>query len=319
VRSEVGGAVVGRLTAYAELVRLPNLFTAPPDVVAGAALAAAVGGSTVGGRAVADGVEIGLPAVAGLAAASVLLYAAGTTLNDYFDAGVDAEERPDRPIPSGRVPRARALALGIGLLVGGVGVAWASGGVESGAVAAGVALVVLAYDGLLKGGSAGFLAMGAARGLNVTLGLTAGASLTEVGPLPFAVPLVVAGYIAAVTYMAADEATAPRRGPVAVAAVAAVGAVAAVPLTLIGVGAGPASVAVGLGTAIVFLGGVVRPLRRAYADPSPVTVGPAVGACVLGLIVLDAAFAAVGAPAWTVATVAFALPAAVLSRAFDVT
>jgi 4-hydroxybenzoate polyprenyltransferase len=119
--------------------------------------------------------------------------------------------------------------------------------------------------------------------------------------------------------MAADEATAPRRGAVAVAAVAAVGAVAAVPLTLIGVGAGPASVAVGLGTAIVFLGGVVRPLRRAYADPSPVTVGPAVGACVLGLIVLDAAFAAVGAPAWTVATVAFALPAAVLSRAFDVT
>ncbi len=43
------------------------------------------------------------------------------------------------------------------------------------------------------------------------------------------------------------------------------------------------------------------------------------GACVLGLVVLDAAFAAAVGPAWALATVAFLVPAVGLSRAFDVT
>jgi 4-hydroxybenzoate polyprenyltransferase len=305
-----GGTPLDRLSPYAELVRLPNLFTAPPDVVAGAALAAAVGGPSVGG-----------PAVAGLAVGSALLYAAGTTLNDYFDADVDAVERPTRPIPSGRVSRTGALAFGVALLVGGVALAWAVGGVESGLVAAAVALAVVAYDGLLKGGPAGFLAMGAARGLNVGIGLTAGASLAGLPPLTYVAPLVLAGYVAAVTYMAADEATTPRRGPVAVAAAAAVGAALAVPALLAALGSGAVTVTVALGgvATLAFLGAVARPLRTAYADPSPATVGPAVGACVLGLVALDAGIAVAAGPVWGVAAAAFAVPAVGLSRAFDVT
>lgn len=68
----------GPLATLATLVRLPNLFTAPPDVVLGAALVAAAG------HAVSPG------PVAGLAVASVLLYAAGTTLNDFFEVLVGA-------------------------------------------------------------------------------------------------------------------------------------------------------------------------------------------------------------------------------------
>lgn len=60
-------------------------------------------------------------------------------------------------------------------------------------------------------------------------------------------------------------------------------------------------------------------LREAYAEPVPETVGPAVGTCVLGLVMLDAAFAAATGVLWALAAVAFLLPAAGLSRAFDVT
>lgn len=49
-----------------------------------------------------------------LAATCAGLFAgAGNSLNDYFDAGSDAVNHPERPIPSGRVPRPRALHLAV--------------------------------------------------------------------------------------------------------------------------------------------------------------------------------------------------------------
>lgn len=295
-----------RLGTYAALVRVPNLFTAPPDVVLGAALAALAGGAT------------DLPAVAGLCLASMLLYGAGTTLNDYFDAEVDARERPERPIPSGAVPPRTALALGGALIVAGIVVAGVSAGVPGALAAAGVATAVVAYDGALKGGSAGFLAMGAARGLNVLLGATAVGTLLDLAWPPVAAALVVTGYIAAVTYMASRETTGGERGPVAVAGVAALlAAVAAVGLAWTAGGAFRALLAAAV--AAGFLARTGPALRRAYADPIPSNVGPAVGACVLGQVVLDGAFAAAAGVVPALAALAFLLPAVALSRAFDVT
>src|SRR5699024_9057898 len=66
-----------RLRAYATLLRVPNLFSAPPDVILGGALVAATAES------------VSLPTLSGLCMASVLLYAGGVVLNDYFDAPVD--------------------------------------------------------------------------------------------------------------------------------------------------------------------------------------------------------------------------------------
>jgi 4-hydroxybenzoate polyprenyltransferase len=296
------------IVAYATLVRLPNLFTAPPDVVLGAALAsAAVGG-------------VPLDNVVGLVVASMLLYAGGTTLNDYFDAEEDARERPERPIPSGDVSRGGALALGVVLLSGGVVVALLVAGVIAGATAGALALSVLLYDGVFKGSAAGFLFMGASRGLNVLLGVaTAGVALIELPTWVLAVPVLVSLYIAGVTYMAEGETDAGGRGPVLTAMAGAVAATLGV-VALVAVRQPPP---VEMGLAFVFLIGflvwVGRPLRAAYADPAPDVVGPAVGACVLGLSVLDAAFAAVVGAAWATAALAFVVPAVGLSRAFDVT
>ncbi|MGH8867700.1 MAG: UbiA family prenyltransferase, partial [Actinomycetes bacterium] len=76
-----------------ELVRAPAALTVPGDVVAGAAAS----GWPQGRRTL------------GLAAASTLLYWSGMALNDWADRTVDAKERPERPVPSGRVPAGVAL------------------------------------------------------------------------------------------------------------------------------------------------------------------------------------------------------------------
>ena len=60
------------------------------------------------------------PAVLFLVAGAGLITAAGNAINDYCDAGIDRINRPDRPIPSGRVtPRAAVLLAGI-LFVAGI-------------------------------------------------------------------------------------------------------------------------------------------------------------------------------------------------------
>ena len=296
------------LEASAELVRLPNLFTAPPDVILGAALVAVVGYEP-------------LPVtVAGLAASSVLLYAAGTTLNDAFDAPIDVRERPDRPIPSGRVSRRAAFGLGFALLPVAVGIAFVVAGGPAAAAAGLVAVAIVAYDGLLKGTAAGFLAMGATRGLNVVLGATAAGGVVLESPIRvLAVPAVVTGYIAAVTFMAARETEGENRDAVTVAAAGAVAAVLAVGWFLVAVDPAVLETTVAIAFVVAFCWWVGRPLRAAFADPVPGTVGTAVGACVLGLVLLDAAFAAAVGLGWAIAAGSFLLPAVALSRAFDVT
>ena len=59
-----------------------------------------------------------------LLAASTLLYAGGVALNDVYDADVDRQERPERPIPSGRVSLAAARRLGWMLLIAGAAIPW---------------------------------------------------------------------------------------------------------------------------------------------------------------------------------------------------
>lgn len=293
-----------RIESYAALVRLPNLFTAPPDVILGAATVAAAGET------------VSAVAVGTLAVASMLLYAGGTTLNDAFDAPEDAQERPERPIPSGQVPRTTGFGLGIAFLSGGILLA-STVAVQAAAVAAVLAGVILLYDGVLKGTAAGWAAMGGTRGLNVLLGAVA-AGTFDIPVASFAVAATVAGYVAAVTYMADTEVTGGDRRAVVVAGIGALGAGLAVGGYLAFVAPPIPNAVLATGLAIVFVLWTGRALRKAYADPVPETVGPAVGASILGLVVLDAAFAAATGIVWGLTAAAFFVPAAALARVFDV-
>lgn len=300
-RSRVARSVAG----YAELVRVPNLFTAPPDVLLGAALATATD----------SGVSLG--DVAGLAVASMLLYAAGTALNDAFDAASDATERPERPIPSGRISRRAGFGLGALCLVCGVAAAGLAAGVGGGLAAVAVAAGVLLYDGALKGGVVGFATMGAVRGLNVLLGTTAGETPTP-STASAGVALAVAVYIAAVTFMAAGETESGGRRTVLVAGAGALLAVAVLLSRLVTVRPSSVETAATVVLGVGFLAWTGRALTGAYRNPVPGTIGPAVGTCVLALVVLDAAFAATVGVAWALAALSFLVPAVGLKRWFRV-
>src|SRR3989442_7892879 len=83
------------LTSLFELVRLPNIFTAPPDVMMGL---------TVSGAALTS-------SAATLLLASACAYAGGVGLNDASDAPLDAREPARHTVPSPRITRDRGLTL----------------------------------------------------------------------------------------------------------------------------------------------------------------------------------------------------------------
>jgi 4-hydroxybenzoate polyprenyltransferase len=102
----------------------------------------------------------------------MVLYASGTALNDVFDFEVDRVERPDRPLPSGRISLRTAGWLGALGLAFGPAIAFSSGSVASGIIAAVLSAFILAYDAGLKQTALGPLFMGGCRGLNLLLGMT---------------------------------------------------------------------------------------------------------------------------------------------------
>ncbi|GAB2961444.1 SCO3242 family prenyltransferase [Saccharothrix stipae] len=134
------------MRAYLELVRAPAALTA-------------LGDTLVGAEAPLRGRRLLLPL------ASAALYWAGMALNDWADRDLDAVERPERPIPSGRISPNAALATAIGLTGAGIGLAAAAG-----RNAVPLAVAVWGYDTVLKNTPAGPAAMAACRGLDVLLG-----------------------------------------------------------------------------------------------------------------------------------------------------
>ncbi|MEV7739927.1 SCO3242 family prenyltransferase [Streptomyces sp. NPDC088921] len=158
--------------AWAELLRLPALFTVPGDALAGAAAVSA------------------LPTARTLLAiaSSLCLYEAGMALNDWADRDVDAVERPHRPLPSGRIRPAAALGAACALTGAGLSLA-ACAGRPAFTVAVPLAATVWAYDLALKNTPAGPFAMATARGLDLLLGAAATAGVGVVGRTAGASPL----------------------------------------------------------------------------------------------------------------------------------
>ncbi|QLQ37322.1 SCO3242 family prenyltransferase [Micromonospora robiginosa] len=269
-----------RLADLAELVRAPAALSVPGDVLAGAAAAGALGRRT--------------PA---LAAASVLLYWAGMAANDWADRRLDATERPERPIPSGRVHPALALGLAGGLTAAGLAVATAAGGRPAATVAVGLAATIWGYDLSAKDTTAGPAVMAACRGLDVLLGATGGRTARA---LPAA--LTVAAHTWTVTALSRREVTgvADRRLPGLTLAGTALIALAAPgrPTVLSGAPSSTECVKRGplLRVAVVLAGGYAvrygRAQVRVLADPSPARVRAAVGAGITGLPALQGALTA---------------------------
>lgn len=181
--------MLGRLKPYLQLVRLPNLFTAAADSLAGFLL---VGGALHDARGWGTVVTI-----------SIALYAAGIVLNDIADAAVDARERPTRPIPSGRVSKRTAvLILGVCLALVAV-VALLGGSRQTQLVALLLALAILIYDLAAKHSPFGPVSMGLCRTLNLLLGLSIAPQLG--GPVAWLAAASYGLFVAGVTWISRSE------------------------------------------------------------------------------------------------------------------
>ncbi|MFG2029041.1 SCO3242 family prenyltransferase [Streptomyces sp. NPDC048825] len=269
-----------RLADLASLVRAPAALSVPGDILAGAAAA---------GRPLS-------PRTVGTMASSVCLYWAGMALNDYADATVDAVERPQRPVPSGRVPRRTALSLACGLTAAGLGLAALSGGRRGLGVALPLTGLVWAYDLKLKSTKAGPAAMAGARALDVLAGAVAagGAKSGRRGLAPAA---LVGLHTYTLTALSRHEISgAPARLPAATLGVSAATALAAAGTAPSGPGRHPdaRTAAVAAAGALGYLGTYGLAQVKAVREPSGENVRRAVGAGILGLVPLQTALTARG-------------------------
>lgn len=286
------------LRGYLELLRPPNVMTAVADVLAGYAVAGL-------GNAAA------LPWLIG---ATACLYAGGVVLNDYFDRHVDAAERPERPLPSGRVPAGAAALLGAALLTAGIGLA-ARGTRTAGLVAAATAAAVLLYDSTAKRhGVLGPLNMGLCRALNLLLGMAAVPGVIQRHWLLALIPLV---YIAAVTLVSRGEVHGGKRGAARLALISLGGVILALAALSSGAGAGKVGA---LAVTVLLAWRVLPPFWRVYVDPAPGRIRHAVKAGVLSLVLVDATLGATYAgPLYGALVLGTAVVAAGLARLFSVT
>ena len=253
-------------------MRPANIVTAWADVLAGFAAAGAATSN--------------LAPLAWLLLATTGLYGGGVVFNDVFDASLDAEERPERPIPSGRASQNGAIGLGSVLLIVGV-LAAAQVSLTSAVIATGVAGFALLYDAWGKHQAAiGPLNMGLCRGGNLLLGVSAVPASVIDRPFLALIPIF---YIAAITAISHGEVHGGKSGTGAIA------------LLLLGVVLGGLlalnwlpdyTLLVAAPFWFLFAVRVLPAFIRATRDPSVQAVRTAVKTGVLSLILLDATMAA---------------------------
>ena len=196
-----------RLRAYCELVRIPAVFTAPGDVVMGCFL-------------VALWTEVEWFAYVALVVSSVFVYCAGMALNDVQDVEIDRIERPERPIPSGRISLRSAWVAVFAMQFSALAWAASVSPLSVGVVALTIALTYL-YNSPLKDTWIGPILMGSCRYSNVFIGVSALGSRSlpsEAWIVVACIPLFNLIYVFGLTHLArhevhgADEECCLRRG-----------------------------------------------------------------------------------------------------------
>jgi 4-hydroxybenzoate polyprenyltransferase len=299
--------------AWLRLVRLPNHATAVADVLAGFLIVSRL--RTIGWPT---------PALWWAALASVAFYAAGMVLNDVFDVEIDREERPERPLPSGRIGLRSAVLAGSLLLslgsIAACATALAAHSPWPALVGAGLTAAVWIYDRHAKSTPFGPIAMGACRSLNWLLGMTAAG-----GPRVAAewlLPIGMGVYVMGITLYARDEAEESRDDTLAAGSIIMLVGLAMAGLfpwlvsraaegtSWLGSGAaGDARLSSWLFLWSVLSASVLLRGFLGMIEPTPERVQQAVGNAIMSIITLDAVLvlAACGEP-WAVLILTLLVP-----------
>jgi len=179
---------------YLILVRLPNLFTLPSNILVGFVIVSALTQTIY--------VQVLL-----LVTISILHYCVGIILNDLYDFNIDKKERPYRPLPSGKISRKIAialvtifsfLALTLSLIVG----------IPTLVISSILFAIIFGYDKYLKNTWAGPFTIASARVMNIMLGVSVNINSASSNPqfviLTFVLTITFV-YVSLIGYMSRYE------------------------------------------------------------------------------------------------------------------
>ena len=179
---------------YLILVRLPNLFTLPSNILVGFVIVSALTQTIY--------VQVLL-----LVTISILHYCVGIILNDLYDFNIDKKERPYRPLPSGKISRKIAislatifsfLALTLSLIVG----------IPTLVISSILFAIIFGYDKYLKNTWAGPFTIASARVMNIMLGVSVNINSASSNPqfviLTFVLTITFV-YVSLIGYMSRNE------------------------------------------------------------------------------------------------------------------
>lgn len=289
-----------------QLLRPANIVTSVADIWAGAAVSYGMLGFFVDRRDF-------LADLGWLSLATACLYGGGVVLNDYFDARLDAVERPERPIPRGDITRLQAGALGFFLLFAGILSAFLAG-IVPGVLAILISLLVLLYNSRSKVHPVlGPLNMGLCRSVNLLLGISVIPELVLRMSWLGLFPLI---FITAVTVISRGEVLGGNKKALQLSLVLYTLLLAG--LLLLGIWQQSLIWALLFGGCwFVF---AVRPLLQALKTLAPPEIRRSVKAGVLSLIFLNAAYAGIFASWVPALTIVALLPLSLgLARLYAVT
>lgn len=289
------------MKGWMQLIRPSNVLTAISDVMAGLAIACLFMQQSLPDW----------PTLLLLSLSSMSLYMGGIVYNDVFDFKLDQIERPERPIPSGRVQISQAVQLGTMAFVLGC-VLTLKINSTCFYIALAIVLMCLIYNGIAKHHFIlGPICMGMCRGLNLLLGVAAIPAALAYWPLAL-VPVV---YIAAVTNISRGEVYGDNKKAMLVSLV----------LYLLVLGTlSYYTLQSGLYVAFIFIAGfafmIGKPLFKALQTLAPPDIRKAVKFGVLALILMNASWIALSG-FWVLAlAVCCTLPISiVLAKKFAVT
>lgn len=276
---------MSKIKAYLQLTRPANIVTAIADIWAGFAVA---GGALV--IFADETVLIQSPVfqcLLWLSLATIGLYGGGVAFNDVFDAALDAKERPERPIPSGRVSKGNAAWMAFSLLVIGVVAAFMVGPI-SGLIALIVAGLAVLYDYWGKHQSIiGPINMGLCRAGNLLLGISAFPMMLKSYWYLGFLPLV---FVAAITMVSRGEVHGKNRK----ALIGGFAIYCFIFLALIDLAYFEGKNQLHVIPFLILFGYMIfPPLIKAIRSQVPQMIGKAVKAGVISLIILNASIASV--------------------------
>lgn len=289
------------MRAWMQLIRPSNVLTAISDVIAGVALSCMFVGAE-------------LPSVQNLlliSVASMLLYMGGIVFNDVFDANLDKIERPERPIPSGRIKLSAAITLGVFAFLLGCYLASLMN-LTALSIAIAIVLMCILYNALAKKHFiTGPIVMGMCRGLNLLLGMAVlpeGLSHWWIATIPIV-------YIASVTNISRGEVYGDNKKAMLVS----VFLYSSVLCTLLYLTYRSTNF-IAVPFIVFFVFTIGKPLYVALKTLTPTDIRKAVKSGVLALILLNASWIAISGFWWLAAFVCLLLPLCILlAKKYSVT